>query len=86
MLKAVFEKKAALMGDFYIYYRNQDATTYGICTAEVDEDYMVPRIKYLKAKEDEVLLWNWRYHRPLVLKYSDIKQMTPLASVLKNYV
>jgi hypothetical protein len=86
MLKAVFEKKAASMGDFYIYYKNQDATTFGICTNKVDEDYMLKRIKHIKPKEDEVLLWNWRYHRPLVLRYVDIKQMTPLASVLKNYV
>lgn len=86
MLKAVFEKKAASMGDFYMYYKNQDSVTYGICTAEVTEDYMLPRIKYIKPKDDEILLWNWRYHRPLVIKYSSIKQMTPLSSVLKNYV
>jgi hypothetical protein len=75
------------MGDFYIYYRNQDAVvTYGVCTNKVDEDYMLKRIKHIKIKEDEVLLWNWRYFRPLVLRHADIRQMTPLSSVLKNYV
>jgi hypothetical protein len=84
MLKEAFIKKAQHMGDFYLYFKKNGATVYGICTAELTEPFMKQRTKNLKVKEDEVILWNWRYHCPLVVKYSAIKQMSPLSLAVEN--
>jgi len=72
------------MGDFYIYFRKNGTTTFGVCTNDLSLDFMQRRTKHLRVAEDEVALWNWRYNCPLILKYSSIKNMTPLSDVLKN--
>lgn len=87
MLEEVFLKKANQMGDFYIYFRKATGPlAYGVCTHEITEDFMKLRTKHIKVKQGEVLLWNWRYHSPLIIPYESIKKMTPLSAVLKNNV
>ena len=86
MLKTVFDKKAENMGDFYMYYQKRDSNviTFGICTADLTIPYIKARLRGFKAKEGEVILWNWRYDSPLRVQYSKIKKLTPLGAVLKN--
>lgn len=85
MQKEVFRAKAEQMGLFYVYYKKGTKQVYGICTHEVTEDYMQPSTKNLKIdKDSEVLLWNFKYNNRLVLKYRDIKKMTPMSVELNR--
>lgn len=86
MQQALFEKKAEQMGDFYMYYQKRDSNlvTFGICTADLNIPYIQSRLRGTKAKEGEVILWNWRYDSPLRVRYDKIKKLTPLGAVLKN--
>lgn len=87
MQKEVFNAKAEQMGLFYIYYKKDSKQNYGICTHEVTEDYMLPTTKNLKINPDvEVLLWNFKYNSKLILKYKDIKKMTPMSAELNKNV
>jgi len=87
MNKALFEKKAAQMGDFYIYFQKPgtNVIAYGICTAELDTPHIQSKLHSSACKEGEVLLWNWRYDSPLRVPYDRIKKLTPLGAVLKNH-
>jgi len=87
MLQSVFDNKAQVMGDFYMYYQKRDSTdtTFGICTADLDIPYIQSRLRGFKAREGEVILWNWRYDSPLRVQYAKIKKLTPLGAVLKNH-
>lgn len=86
MQKSVFDKKAAQMGDFYMYYQKRDSnvTTFGVCTSDLSTPYVQSRVKSLKVSDGEVLLWNWRYNSPLRIRYDKVKKLTPLAAILKN--
>lgn len=86
MQQAAFEKKAEQMGDFYLYYQkpSTNLVTFGICTAELDIPYIQSKLRGAKAKEGEVLLWNWRYDSLLRVRFDKIKKLTPLGAVLKN--
>lgn len=86
MKREVFERDAESMGDFYIYYQKKDsnAITFGIATTNLTTPHIANKLKKVSLKEDEVLLWNWRYDSPLKLPLSRIKKLTPLSAILQN--
>lgn len=91
MKKEVFEAKASEMGDFYVYYINEEDKTkkFAVCTADLSTKYIreqqaKTRSKTNTSSADEVVLWNWTQNRVLVLPYSAITKLVPLSTVLQN--
>ena len=90
MRKEVFEKKAASMEDFIIYYQkpgdeNAKIILSTVVSYNLDNDYIQARLRNSEVYNDKAVLWNWTANRRLVVDYSRIKKLIPLASVLKNH-
>lgn len=80
---AVFEKLADKFGDFEINYRKQkdpSFITWGIVTADLSCKHIQKGLKGFKRKpkENEVLLWNWRYDSFLLLNLDQVVSVKPL--------
>lgn len=87
MLRSTFDKKAAEMGDFYVYYTRKDTNviTFAVATADLNNNYI--RSKHKRTyplSENEVLLWSWTGDNLLKLDLNQVKKLVPLSSVLKN--
>lgn len=79
-----FKAKAESMGDFYVYYKEEDNTRFSVCTTDFSTPYVAKRVRNKKTRKGEVLMWNWTSNRILRLPVSAVTRMTPLSAVLKN--
>lgn len=81
MDKALFNKLAEKQSEFVVNYRKlKDPTfvTWGVVTADLTCKYIADRIRgHRKLKENQVMLWNWRYDSPLVLDLDQVVSIQP---------
>lgn len=91
MKQADFSKKAADMGDFYVYFvDNTGSRTFIVATADLSTEYikgnLKSRAKFKRqhAEDKSVVLWDWNFNRLVEVPYASITKLVPLASVLKN--
>jgi hypothetical protein len=40
--------------------------------------------KFVKCPKDEILVWSWTDDKLITLKYREVKEVTPLQSILNN--
>lgn len=91
MQREVFEKKAKQFGDFVIFYQKTDKhgnvkVHHTVASYELDNPYIVSKMRNTAYDaETKALMWNWNADRRLIVDYSRIKKLVPLASVLKNH-
>lgn len=89
MKKATFDKKAHEMGDFYMYYSNEDGK---VVFAVGTTDMSTPHIKNHRRMKNlpeynpftHVRIWNWKADRPLTVALECVKKLVPLGTVLRN--
>lgn len=92
MKATVFHSKANEMGDFYVYFRDeQNNPTFLVGTTDFSTTYIREQLAKQRNKTKEtvdvtthVKVWDWTRNRVAVIKLSSISKLVPLSTVLKN--